>query len=126
MRELTIQEAGLIFHILPIVYAYIYIHTHICIRLHIHTSCHHYIVHLLSSKPARSKPSSRPDLSLGKTYQQESWKMLATMEDFTNKWHLVNKGRNGKYFHLKKCQNMEVVNYFTNLPFTIFTKNIFP
>ena len=48
------------------------------------------------------------------------------MEDFTNKWHLVNKGRNGKYCHLKKCQNMEVVNYFTNLPFPIFTKNFFP
>ena len=25
-----------------------------------------------------------------------------------------------------KCQNMEVVNYFTNLPFPIFTKNFFP
>ena len=37
------------------------------------------------------------------------------MEDFTNKWHLINKGRNVKYCHLKKCQNMEVVNYFTNL-----------
>ena len=48
------------------------------------------------------------------------------MEDFTNKWRLVNKGKNGKYCHLKKCQNMEVVNYFTNLPFPIFTKNIFP
>ena len=38
---------------------------------------------------------------------------------------LVNKGRNGKYFHLKKCQNMEVVNYFTKLPFQFLPKIFF-
>ena len=67
-------------HTYTYVYAYIYIH-HVIIALFI--CC-------LASQHA---PSHRADLTqdLTKPTNKSHWKILATMEDFTNKWHLINK-----------------------------------
>ena len=110
-------------YILTYTYTYIYI----CIRLHIHTSCHHYIVHLLSSKPTHAqaieptwpKPwQNLPTRVIGRYWQQ--WKILP----INGTWQIKEKMENISIKN--KCQNMEAVNYFTKLPFPIFTKNIFP